>query len=185
MLTETGIWSALVLLGLELMNSIFFWLNLSLAETKVCPMGDLFAHRLDAYSIQLPQEVIHFKLVVDNGVVINPALQSWEQFLRECEAPRTLAASKQWVESWSELILLGIKLKKTPVWRRYKIHIQIKTQERLIALEYASLLRSLELETGVSVLWNSDEHWLAEGMVSTARGSDKVYDYIEIIYSDE
>ena len=166
------------------MNSLLLGLGLNLAEADNCPNGDLFAHRLDAYSIQLPQETIRFRLIEENGEVVNPALIPWEQFLQECGAPLTLSASNQWVESWSNLIRLGVELNNTPIWRKYRVRKEVREQERLIALQYASLLRSLELETGISVRWNPDEHWLADGMISTARGSDKVFDYIEIIYAE-
>ena len=146
-----------------------------------CPSQDLRTHRLDAYAIEVDNTVIHFTLSVHNEEVVYPDLAVWEELLRSCGAQRTLVRFEDWKRSWKELIDLGLELHQRSIWRRGKVRRQIRKQEVEVALGYAQMLKALELETGVSVLWDMS-HPLAKGMVSSARGSEKIYRYIEVQY---
>ena len=167
------------------MSSLVLLFTAAIAVANTCPTGDIFAYKLDAYSLVLPSGKVRFRLIEDDGSIVNPALNPWQTFLEDCGAPVTLSASVEWEESWMKLVRLGKRANDVYFWNRFKIRREIRELERAIALQYASLLRSLELETGIAVRWNVDEHWLADGMISTARGSDRVYDYIDIVYASD
>ncbi len=65
---------------------------------------------------------------------------------------------------------------------RFRLGQQIRSQERQVAIGYAKMLRSLNLETGISVYWDP-QYRLSKGMISTARGAKEVYRYIEVQYN--
>ena len=44
---------------------MILWLSLTLVHAKDCPTSDLYAHKLDAYTIEVEDEHIQFRLVVD------------------------------------------------------------------------------------------------------------------------
>jgi hypothetical protein len=146
-----------------------------------CPNHDLQTYRLDAYAIEVDNTVVNFTLSIENEDVVLPDLVVWEELLLACDAQRTLVKFEDWKGSWKSLIDLGLELHQRSIWRRGQIRRQIRKQETEIALGYAQMLRALERETGISVLWDMS-HPLAKGMVSSGRGSEKIYRYIETQY---
>ena len=162
---------------------MILWISLTLLHAKDCPTSDLYAHKLDAYTIEVEDEHIQFRLVVDEETVIVPDVDPWTSMLRSCGADETLAKFEQWQESWGVLSDLGVAY-QTARWRKkWLLSKDIRNLERDTAIQYAQMLQRLELETGISVLWNVDGHPLAKGMVSAGRGSPKVYQYIYYQYN--
>lgn len=150
-----------------------------------CPTEDLYAYRHDPYAVVLFDQVLRFQLVVENEVWIEPDVQVWHQMLIACEAERTQAYFIQWQESWKVLLRLGVQFQQQPVWRlfsRFGLRQQIRSQEKQVAIGYTKMLRSLSLETGISVYWDP-QYPLSKGMILTARGAKEVYRYIEVQYN--
>lgn len=153
-----------------------------LAYSVECPTGDLYTHKLDAYAIEIASDVVDFNIQVSNGTVEFPRIKAWSDILDACQAERTAQIFVQWQESWVRLGNLGLEIQQASWPKRYKLKRKIREQERTVALEYASMLKSLELETGIAVLWPL-KHPLRKGMVSSARGNGRVYRYIEVQYN--
>lgn len=147
-----------------------------------CPNQDLRTHRLDAYAIEVDNTVVDFTVSVDNEEVVHPDLTVWKELLASCDAQSTLVKFEDWKRSWENLIDLGLELHQVSIWHRRSVRRQIRKQEVEVALGYARMLKALELETGISVLWDMN-HPLAKGMVSSGRGSEKIYRYIEVQYN--
>ena len=80
--------------------------------------------------------------------------------------------------SWKYLSGLGVDYQSASGSKSGRLKREIRQVEETIVIQYAQMLHRLGLETGISVLWNVDKHPLAKGMVSTGRGSPKVYNYI-------
>ena len=73
---------------------------------------------------------------------------------------------------------IGVDYQSAKWIQKWRLKREIRQTEETIVIQYAQMLHHLELETGISVLWNVDKHPLAKGMVSAGRGSPKVYAYI-------
>ena len=157
---------------------VIVWLWMAWACAVECPTHDLYAHKLDAYSVEVEDEVVQFKLSVDKDAVTEPDTQVWVELLRACAADETLEKFVQWQRSWKNLSALGIEYQSANWIDKWHLKREIRTTERRIVMEYAQMLEHFELETGVSVLWNVEQYSLAKGMVSAGRGSPKVYQYI-------
>ncbi len=161
-----------------------FW-TLAQSWASECPNEDLYAYRRDPYAVVLFDEVIRFQLIVESEQWIEPNVEAWQQMLLSCDAHRTQVYFVQWQESWTVLLRLGQQFQQQPSWRlmsRFRLGQQIRSQERQVAIGYAKMLRSLNLETGISVYWDP-QYRLSKGMISTARGAKEVYRYIEVQYN--
>lgn len=156
--------------------NLWFWINLSLAAE--CPKHDLYVHKLDAYTIEIGDERVQFRLVVDEEKVVEPEVELWITVLRSCRAENTLAKFVEWQDSWQYLTGLGLDYQSARCRQRWRLRGEIRNIEREMVIQYAQMLYHFELETGISVLWNVEEYPLAKGMVSAGRGSLKVYQYI-------
>ena len=154
------------------------WLWTAWALAVECPTHDLYAHKLDAYSIEVAGDVVQFRLNVHEDRVTEPDTQLWIELLDACKADETLQRFVQWQRSWQELGQLGLAYQTASWTQKWRLQRAIRDTERSIVIQYAQMLHHLELETGVSVLWNVEGHPLAKGMVSAGRGSPKVYQYI-------
>ena len=158
---------------------LWVWLHLiSTAVAMECPTHDLYAYKLDAYSIAVEDDIVQFKLSVDEHKVVEPDVRLWVELLQSCEANQTLQTFVQWQRTWVQLIDLGLEYQSASWIHKMHLKREIRHVERLIVIQYAQMLHRLELETGISVLWNVEAHPFAKGMVSAGRGSPKVYRYI-------
>ena len=159
--------------------TLWLWISLVLpAVAVVCPTHDLYAYKLDAYSIEVEDDIVQFKLSVDEDKVIEPDVRLWVELLEACTADETLQTFVQWQRTWVQLSDLGLEYQSASWISKMHLKREIRHVERLIVIQYAQMLHSLELETGISVLWNVEAHPFAKGMVSAGRGSPKVYRYI-------
>ena len=154
------------------------WLWLAWATAVECPTHDLYAHKLDAYSIEVGDEIVQFKLSVHEERVMEPDVHLWVELLTACGAEETSKEFVQWQNSWKYLSGLGVDYQSAKWVQKWRLKREIRQTEETIVIEYAKMLHHLELETGISVLWNVEKHPLAKGMVSAGRGSPKVYAYI-------
>ena len=157
---------------------VWVWLWMTWAYAVECPTHDLYAHKLDAYSIEVEDEVVQFKLSVDKGAVTEPDTQLWVELLKACTANETFKKFVQWQRSWENLSALGVEYQSASWIHKWVLKREIRNTERWVVIQYAQMLQHFELETGISVLWNVERHSLAKGMVSAGRGSPKVYQYI-------
>ena len=158
---------------------LWLWLPfISPAVAVECPNHDLYAYKLDAYSIEVEDEIVHFKLSIDEHEVIEPDVRLWIGLLEACAATQTLQTFIQWQSSWVQLSDLGLEYQSASWIHKRYLKREIRHVERLIVIQYAQMLHRLELEVGISVLWNVEAHPFAKGMVSAGRGSPKVYRYI-------
>ena len=157
---------------------MIIWLPLTLAIAEECPTSDLYAHKLDAYTIELGDVRVQFRMVIDEETVIEPEVEMWTTMLQACRAHQTLGHFESWQISWNNLASLGVAYQSARLREKWRLSREIRDLERETVIQYAQMLHRLELETGISVLWNVEEHPLAKGMVSGGRGSPKVYEYI-------
>lgn len=154
------------------------WLWLAQASAVECPTQNLYAHKLDAYSIEVANDIVQFKLNVSEQRVTEPDVHLWIELLTACDAQETFKNFVRWQNSWKYLSGLGIDYQSATWTQKWSLKREIRRTEETIVIQYAQMLQHLELETGISVLWNVDQYPLAKGMVSAGRGSPKVYNYI-------
>lgn len=152
----------------------------AVANAGDCPKQDLYAHKLDAYIIEVGDDIVKFKIKVDIDGVEKPEVESWQAILQYCQAEKSIIAFDEWRTLWDELSALGIEYQAAQWIYKLRIRKKIRQTEKEVALQYARMLQSFERETGISILWNTtaNGHPLAKGMVSAGRGSEKVYEYI-------
>ena len=162
---------------------MILWFSLPFAIAEECPTHDLYARKLDAYTIEIGDEQVQFRMFVDKETVIEPEVELWTSVLRACRADQTLGQFVEWQNSWKKLANLGLAYQDARWGQKWRLRRDIRHLERETVIQYAQMLHQLELETGISVLWNVDEHPLAKGMVSAGRGSSKVYQYIFYQYN--
>ena len=162
---------------------MIFWFWTSGVNAVECPKSDLYAYKLDAYTIELGEQQIQFRMVVKESSVIQPEVELWAAVLTACNANGTLGTFTQWQGSWNSLENLGVQYQTAKWKQKFQLRKDIRNLEREIVIQYAEMLHHLELETGISVLWNVEEYPLAKGMVSAGRGSPKVYQYIFTQYN--
>ena len=157
---------------------MIIWLWTAWALAMECPNHNLYAHKLDAYSIEIAGDVLKFQLNVSEDGVTEPNTQLWIELLGACKADETMQQFAQWQRSWQELSQLGLMYQSASLVQKWRLRRNIRDTEKSIVIQYAQMLHLLELETGVSVLWNVEKHPLAKGMVSAGGGSPKVYRYV-------
>lgn len=153
------------------------------ANASDCPKHDLYAHKLDAYTIELDDGLVEFKITVNIDGVQEPDINRWQTVLQDCKAERSILAFEEWQQLWDDLSALGTAYQTAKWIQKFRLRKEIRQAEKEVAIQYARMLQSLERETGISVLWNATGHPLAKGMVSAGRGSAKVYDYILYQYN--
>ena len=165
---------------------MWLWFTLSLSALAAeCPQTNLFVDGLDVYSVILPEQTLTFRFSIQDRVAYQHSIDYWRKMLQSCHANKTLKEVDTWEAQQQILEELGMKREATVVLGRWKIRKEISVQERRTALAYAQMLESLEKETGITVLWDLQHVPRARGMVSTARGSERVVDYIRIMYGIE
>ena len=152
-----------------------------------CPKMDLYAKELDAYTIVIEDKPVSlsFQLDFEKGA---EAREIWRELLHDCGRPRAAGAFEDFVSRAEELSQLGADWQNLDWWRRKEHWIlrkKISEQERRVATDYVRFLRVLEQETGIAVRWKPKSHPLIKGMVSTARGSDLVADYVGAVWELE
>lgn len=160
-----------------------FWLWVASVDAVECPPQDLYAYKLDAYTIEIGDELVQFRMVVQEEKVIEPEVELWTAMLTSCRADETIKTFIQWQESWQDLSDLGVAYQSSKWRKKWHLRREIRDLESTIVIQYAQMLHRLELETGISVLWNVEQYPLAKGMVSAGRGSPKVYQYIFYQYN--
>ena len=149
-----------------------------------CPKTDLYAKGLDAYTILIEEEPVslHFSLDFTAG---EPEREIWRELLLDCGREKATDAFEVFVFESQYLVDLGREWQEIDPWRwkeRWKHRREISAQEKEAAKRYVHFLRTLERETGIAVRWNPKAHLLGKGMISTARGSDLVADYVSIVW---
>ena len=70
---------------------MIIWSWLALASAEDCPKHDLYAHKLDAYTIEIGDQHVQFRLVVDEEKVVKPEVELWTTVLLACRADETLS----------------------------------------------------------------------------------------------
>lgn len=150
-----------------------------------CPRTDLYAKGLDAYTILIEEEPVslHFSLDFTAG---EPEREIWRELLLDCGREKAADAFEVFVFESQYLVDLGTEWQEIDPWRwkeRWKYRRKISAQEKEAAKRYVHFLRTLERETGIAVRWNPKAHILVKGMISTARGSDLVADYVSIVWA--
>jgi len=153
------------------------------ANASDCPKQDLYVHKLDAYTIELDDGLVEFKIIVDIDGVQEPDINRWQTLLQDCKAERSILAFEEWRQLWGNLSVLGTSYQTAKWIQKFRLRKEIRLTEKEVAIQYARMLQSFERETGISVLWNASGHPLAKGMMSAGRGSEKVYDYILCQYN--
>jgi len=157
---------------------IFFAIQLAFA----CPSEDLYAVGLNAYVIQVEGEALSLEMDIAAGKLSDrDVVTQWRRILRSCDKRPPIKAFEYFIGLTDRLYELGEEFQATALWqlqKRYLIRKSITQTERDVALSYANFLRVLQRETGIAVRWNKEEHFLAQGVISTARGSDLVADYV-------
>jgi hypothetical protein len=162
---------------------IFWLLSFSWAEVS-CPKKDLYAKGLDAYTILIEEEPVSLRFSLD-FTAGDPEREIWRVLLVDCGREKALNSFEAFVLESQYLVDLGTEWQKVDPWRwkeRWKHRRKISQQEKEAAKGYVHFLRTLERETGVAVRWNPQGHVLAKGMISTARGSDLIADYVSIVW---
>ena len=159
------------------------FLLLSMVSWAVpCPKEDLYAVGLNAYVIKVEERELSLEMKVETGRLSEQdVVDQWRALLQSCQKKAPQVAFESFLERTEELFVLGEEFQEQPFWAlrsRRKIRLEIREKERDTALSYASFLQTLQRETGIAVKWKKDEHILAQGVISTARGSDLVADYI-------
>ena len=161
-------------------------MTVQLALSAECPREDIYAVGLNAYILTLDEEEMSLEMRVEEGRLSErEVVQKWRDILYSCREDNVLAAFEHFVQETDKLYNLGVQFNKTPrlaILERRRIRLEIRRFERIVALSYVDFLRSLQQETGIAVRWNKQGHFLAEGMISTAGGSDLVADYIERVW---
>lgn len=165
---------------------MWLWLTIGLKGVAAeCPQTNLFASGLDVYSVVLFEETLRFQFSVQDQVVYRQSVGEWRQMLQSCNAKETLTRLSDWEEQQLILQRLGVQRETLSLGKRWMLRRRILEQEKITALAYAHMLEILEKETGIAVLWNLTETPRTRGMVSTARGSERIADYIQIMYGAE
>ena len=161
-------------------------LILMLQTTLACPNQDLHPVGIDPYVIQVGDKVLSLRMDADDEPLSDkPVVSEWQQILDSCNKEPPAILFTEFVRNTDELYGLGIEYSGLPFWsvpKKIDVRRQIREQERNTALSYAYFLQSFQRETGVAVTWDPSAHPLAQGMISTARGSEFVADYIILMW---
>lgn len=163
---------------------MIFWLSSLVWAEIFCPQTDLYAKELDAYTIVIDDIPVslHFQLDFAGGA---QARDTWRALLRACGRNEAEQAFEDFVSATKSLSALGFQWQSLDWWRRKQHWIlrkKIAEQEKIVARSYVHFLRILQQETGIAVRWKPKSHPLVKGMVSTARGSDLIADYVAIVW---
>ena len=147
-----------------------------------CPNHDLYAVGLNAYVVEIDGEALSLEMPVERGRLSKqPVVDSWRKILVSCDKENVHEAFEYFVGRTDYLHELGEEFQTQSVWRISRKRVlrkEIRKTEKGVAFAYADFLRTLQRETGSAVLWNRDSHPLVQGLISTARGSELVADYV-------
>ncbi len=161
---------------------LFFLIQTSLA----CPKQDIHPVGIDPYVIKVGDKVLSLDMDIDDKPLSSkPVVKEWQQLLASCNEEPPTVLFRDFVRNSDNLYALGIEYSDLPFWalrKKIALRKQIRELERNTALSYAYFLKSFQLETGVAITWDPEAHPLAQGMISTARGSEFVADYIIIMW---
>lgn len=147
-----------------------------------CPQSNLYADGLDVYSIVLHEQTLTLYFSTQDSASFQQASEQLRSLFQVCEAKDTLRLLEALEAEQQSLRNLGIQRDQQTIFTKWTLRQRILEQEQQTALAYARMLESLERETGIAVLWNLQESPRVRGMISTARGSERIVDYIEIMY---
>ena len=120
---------------------MIFWFSLPFAIAEECPTHDLYAHKLDAYTIEVGDEQVQFRLLVDKEEVIEPEVELWTSILQACRAEQTL-------EQVCRMAELPGRIDKIWEWRiklqdgdvKWRLRRDIRHLERETVIQYAQML---------------------------------------------
>lgn len=152
------------------------------AFANECPRTNLYADGLDVYSIVLHEQILTLYFSTQDPTSFQRAIEQLRSLFQSCEANETVRYLNTLEVEQQSLRNLGLQREQKTLWTKWTLRRRILEQEQQTALAYARMLESLERETGIAVLWNVQESPRVRGMVSTARGSERIVDYIEIMY---
>jgi hypothetical protein len=161
-------------------------LILLISNSIACPQTELHPVGIDPYVIQVGEKEL--SLVMEAGeeaLSSKSVVAEWYQILDSCNKDVPIAKFNNFVRNSDHLYEVGKEYSMLPFWTiRKKIDLRkiIREKERTTALSYAYFLESLQQETGIAVTWDPTAHPLAQGMISTARGSEFVADYIILMW---
>ena len=162
---------------------MWLWLTFgSWALADECPQTNLHADGLNVYSIVLHEQTLTLYFSTQESTSFQQASEQLRSLFQVCNANETLRHLDALEAEQQSLRNLGIQRDQQTIFTKWTLRQRILEQEQQTALAYARMLESLERETGIAVLWNVQESPRVRGMISTARGSERIVDYIEIMY---
>lgn len=164
----------------------YFWIACFWAHAEVeCPKADLRADGLDVYRIIVEDNILSFRFQPNDVVELETSIAHWESMLDACGAKRTKQSFQVWKRELMELRTLGLMYSGQGMLNKIKTRKQIRVQERRTVLLYAKMLDILEKEVGIAVVWDLENYRRTKGLVSSARGSARIVDYINVMYGVE